>query len=112
MEAEYVSCLDSQMADPDSQAPAKVSQKKRVSIVPPAGSPGPGLNGFAPSPDAELHTGEQGVQHAPERNHDRGLDSQDGPGGEGEEGAFTKPRPPQLELRRGADNKLIQNLKL
>lgn len=94
--------------DPDSQSPPKVLQKKRVSIVPPPCSPDPD---FAPSPDVEL-------QHAQELNHDRGQDGQDGPGGEEEEEeggadrAFTKLRPPQLDLRRGEDNTLIQNLNL
>lgn len=86
--------------DPDSQSPPKVLQKKRVSIVPPAGSPDPD---FAPSPDAEVQ-------------RDGGLDGRDGPGGEEEEEeggadrAFTKLTSPQLDLRRGEDNTLIQNL--
>lgn len=65
------------MADADSQAPVKVSQRKRVSIVPPV-SPDPGL------------------EHVPERNRGRGLDDPDGSGegGEEDEGA-------RLQLRRG-----------
>lgn len=88
------------MADPDSQSPAEVSHGEQVLIVPPAFSSEPGLNGCAPSPDTELQTGAQRVQ--------------DGLGGEEEEEeeggadrAFTKPRPPLLQLRRGADNTLI-----
>lgn len=89
--------------DPDSQP--KALQKKRVSIVPPAGSPDPG---FAPSLDVE-------VQRVQELSHDGGLDGRDCPVGEEEEGGgadrgFTKLRPPQLELRRGEDNTLLQNL--
>lgn len=98
------------MDDPDSRPPAKALQKKRVSIVPPAVSPDPGLNDFGPSPRAELHGDGQEIQRAPTRNHDRGLDSRGGAWEEEEEdGAFTKPRPPQLDLRRGVDITRVQN---
>ncbi|KAK2859783.1 hypothetical protein Q5P01_004403 [Channa striata] len=59
------------MADPDSQSPAELLQKKRVSIFIPADSSDPGLDG--PGREEEEDEG------------DRGL---------------TKARPPQLDLRR------------
>lgn len=81
------------MADPDSPSPAEVSQREQEVVVPPAGRSEPGLNGCAPSPDTEL----QEQQEEEEGGADRAL---------------TKPRPPVLQLRRGADNKLIHKLKL
>lgn len=96
-------CLDGQMADPDS--PAEVSQRGQELVVPPAGGSEPGLNGCAPSLRTELQAGGQEVR--------------DGPGGEEEEdeeggadGAFTKPGPPLLQLRRGTDNTLIHKVSL
>ncbi|KAM8731517.1 dynein axonemal heavy chain 5 [Acanthopagrus schlegelii] len=80
------------MADPDSQPPDEVSEREQGADVTPAGS-------SEPSSDTELQAGGQRVQ--------------DGAGGEEEEEeeeeeeggadkAFTKPRPPGLQLHRDA----------
>lgn len=79
------------MADPDSQPPDEVSEREQGADVTPAGS-------SEPSSDTELQAGGQRVQ--------------DGAGGEEEEEeeeggadkAFTKPRPPGLQLHRGTEN--------
>lgn len=93
------------MADPESQSPAEVSHGEQVLIVPSAGSSEPGLNGCAPSPDTELHAGVQRVQNGPGREEE---EEEKG----GADRAFTEPRPPLLQLRRGADNTLIHTQQL
>ncbi|XP_055363688.1 dynein axonemal heavy chain 5 [Betta splendens] len=83
------------MADPDSQAPVKVSQRKRVSIVPPAVSPDPGLDGH---------------QLVAERNRGRGLDNQDGPGEDGEEDEGARLQAPALNLRRDSTARVYRRV--
>lgn len=69
------------MTDPDSASPAEESLREEGTVVPPAGSSGPGLD-QVPSLDAELQAEEQRVQ-------------------EGEEEAeIIKPKPPLINLRR------------
>ncbi len=96
-------CLVSQMADSDFQSPAEVSQKEQETVVPQACSSQHGMNTCAPSPEAELHAGGQGVWdgHGGEKEED---------GGSGADKAFMQPRPPLLHLRRGTDHTEIHGL--
>ncbi|KAI3354988.1 hypothetical protein L3Q82_004780 [Scortum barcoo] len=83
-----------EMADSDSQSPAELSQEEQVSTAPPASSFEPRLNGRTPSPNTELHAGNQRVPHLPggvEEEEEGGANT-----------AFTKSRPPMLQLRRDA----------